>query len=125
MPYKCARPCLGYGPRRNSCPNLVKGSEKYCPECMPWVKKATREYEQKRDESPERRFLHSMQWRAIREMKLAKDPLCEGCEKDNLTVPAILVHHIDGNELNNELENLESCCQMHHEETHKRERWGR
>lgn len=69
--------------------------------------------------------MHSMQWRAIRERKLSQDPLCERCLKDNLTVPAILVHHKDGNELNNEPENHESICVMHHEDEHKGERFKR
>ena len=69
--------------------------------------------------------MHSTQWRAIREMKLAQDPLCERCLKDNLTVPAVLVHHKDRKQSNNEPENLESLCVMHHEDEHKGERWGR
>ncbi len=58
-------------------------------------------------------------------MKLNQDPLCQRCEKDNLTVPAVLVHHKDRIQRNNEPENLESCCQMHHEEIHKKDRFGK
>lgn len=115
MPYKPKKPCTYSG-----CSKLTTGGP--CPEHK---RKINRQYDKLRDESPERQFLHSTQWRAIREMKLAQDPLCERCLKDNLTVAAILVHHKDRNQRNNEPENLESCCQMHHEEIHKKERFRR
>ena len=75
--------------------------------------------------------MHSTQWRAIRERKLSEDPLCERCYKKTLApnvrlvVPAVLVHHIDGDELNIEPENLESLCTACHEDEHRGERWGR
>ena len=125
MANKPSRPCPGYGPRRGSCPNLVKGKERYCPDCLPYAQAETKEYDKKRDETPERQFLHSTTWRRIRDYKLSKNPLCERCEKQELTVPAVLVHHKDGNELHNHPVNLESLCNDCHEKEHKKERWGR
>ena len=59
----------------------------------------------------------------IIEMKLAENPLCERCLEDHLTVSAILVHHQDHNQRNNEPENLESLCVMHHEDEHRGDRF--
>ena len=58
-------------------------------------------------------------------MKLAEDPLCERCLGDHLTVPPIMEHHKDRNQRNNESENKESLCVMHHEDEHREERWGK
>ena len=124
-PDKPARPCPGKGPRYRSCPNLIRGSETCCPECKPYEKAITRRYDKERDESPERKFLHSKTWRRIRNYKLSIDPLCERCDKQGLTVTAVLVHHKDGNQLHNHPVNHESLCNTCHEETHKGERWGR
>jgi 5-methylcytosine-specific restriction enzyme A len=125
MPTKPSRPCPGKGPRYRNCPNLIKGNETCCPECKPFEKKAVREYDQKRDETLERRFLHSTRWRRIRDMKLSKDPLCERCLENGRDEAAVLVHHKDRDELNNESANLESLCNACHEEEHKDERWGK
>jgi len=125
MPSKPARPCPGRGPRRGSCPNLIRGDERCCPECMPYEKAATRRYDQQRDQTPERKFLHSATWRKERDAYLDENPLCERCLKQSKVVPAYLVHHKDGNELNRAKENKESLCFTCHEEEHKNERWGR
>ena len=125
MPERASRPCTGRGPRRGWCPNLRKANEPCCDECKPFEKKAQRKYDKKRDESPERQFLHSTPWRAITKRKLAKDPLCERCLKNGHTEPAVLTHHIDHNELNNDPDNHESLCKPCHLLEHKGERWGR
>ena len=129
MPFKPARPCQGRGPRRGRCPNLIRGDETCCPECKPYEiqtqKRQTRQYDKARDQTPGRKFIHSTTWRKIRESKLNRDPLCERCEKQGLTVPAVLVHHVDGDELNNDPSNHMSCCNSCHEIIHKGERWGR
>ena len=125
MPRKPARPCPGVGPRRGSCPHLIRGDEKYCSDCLPFVKARDKAYDQERDQTPERQFLHSTRWRQIRENKLSQDPLCEICFLVGSTVPAVLVHHIDGDELNNEMSNLQSLCNDCHELIHKKERWGK
>ena len=125
MPNKPPRPCPGYGPRRGGCPNLIRGAEKYCPECMPYAQAANKQYDKERDKSSGRQFLHSTTWRRIRDYKLSRNPLCERCEKRGLTEPAVLIHHRDGNELHNHPINLEALCNPCHEEIHKNERWGK
>ena len=122
-PYRASRPCPGRGPRSRSCPNLIRGNMTCCPDCMPFEKQATRRYDKARDESPGRQFLHSMQWRKEREIYLNENPLCERCLKQDLTIPAYLVHHRDHNELNRAKENKESLCNSCHEAEHKR--WGK
>ena len=125
MPYLPRRNCPGRGPRRGSCPNLIQGSETCCPECKPYEKAKVRRYDKERDQTPGRKFLHSMAWRKIRAAKLNRDPLCQICLENGLTVPAVLVHHCDENQLNNRDENLKSLCVSCHEEVHKKDRWGR
>ena len=75
MPIRPGRPCPGRGPRRGSCPNVIRGAG-VCPECQPYEKAVAREYDRRRDETVERQFIHSAQWRRIREVKLAHDLLC-------------------------------------------------
>ena len=123
MPSKPLRPCPGKGPRYRNCKNLIKGSETCCAECKPFEKAITKRYDKERDESPGRKFLHSTVWRRIRAYKLSKNPLCERCLKQELDVPASLVHHRDREELHNHPVNLESLCVSCHEAEHKKERW--
>lgn len=125
MPNRPPHPCPGVGPRRGRCSSLIKASESYCEECKPFVKKATREYDKKRDQTLERKFLHSRSWRKERNMYLDKHPLCERCLPIGRTVPAVLVHHKDRNELNRAEENKEALCNSCHEAEHKGERWGK
>ena len=124
MPYKPRTTCPGRGPRYSSCPNLVKPGT-ICPECKPFEKAKIRRYDQKRDESPGRKFLHSTTWRRIRDMKLNRTPLCQMCESKGLTVEAVLVHHCNEDQLDNNEDNLKSCCQSCHELIHRKDRYGR
>lgn len=110
MPSKPLRSCPGKGPRYLSCPNLIKSSETCCSECKSYEKAKTKRYDQERDQSPGRKFLHSTDWRKIRLIKLFRDPLCERCLEKGLTVAATLVHHIDENQLNNDSSNHMSLC---------------
>lgn len=126
MPSKPHRPCPGYGPRRGSCPNLVKGKDRYCPDCLPYAQAENKKYDKERYQNdPARRFWMGPIGRRISNYKLSINPLCERCEKQGLTEPAVLVHHIDGNELNNHKINHESLCTTYHEAEHKGERWGK
>ncbi len=113
-PFKPKKPCS-----YPACKNLTNGGP--CPEHK---RKANRRYDKERDKTSERRFLHSTRWRRIAKAKLDNDPLCERCCPHD--EPAILVHHKDGNPLNNPEDgsNHESLCMMHHEDEHKGERWG-
>jgi 5-methylcytosine-specific restriction endonuclease McrA len=92
---------------------------------MPYVKAAVRRYDQQRDQGEQRQFLHSTTWRKIRDAKLARDPLCERHLVNGDVVAAVLVHHIDGNELNNRDENHQSLCNDCHEELERGGRFGR
>jgi len=124
MPRKPRRPCPGRGPYTHTCPNLIRGNESYCSVCAEYAKKDLRKrnraYDQKRDLTAERKFIHSPQWRKIRRRKLAQDPLCEKCLLLPRETMAVLVHHIDENELNNDPSNLESMCFDCHEAIHHR-----
>ena len=41
-----------------------------------------------------KKFYQSAQWRKVKEMKLARDPLCETCLQAGKTVEANMVHHM-------------------------------
>lgn len=75
-------------------------------------------YDKTRDQTPERKFIHSVRWRRIREKKLTQDFLCEICLKKGFEVPAMIVHHIDKDELNNTWENYQSVCKICHNQLH-------
>lgn len=127
MPIKPGRTCPGRGLYIRSCPNVVIGNNRYCSVCSKYAEKEQRQsaqqYDQARDQSRDRRFIHSVQWRKIRLRKLAHDPLCEVCLDGGKEVRAVLVHHIDGDELNNNVGNHQSLCNDCHEKVHKKERW--
>ena len=126
-PLRPSRPCPGRGPRRGTCPNLIRGSAKCCPECEPWEKRSIREYDQERGNSGERGY--DAAWQRVREWKANRDPLCEICVKQGRIRPLDKVHHIKPIETHPELrldiDNLMSVCTKHHEEIHKGERWAR
>jgi 5-methylcytosine-specific restriction protein A len=105
------------------CPGLTAG--KYCEAHAHLEKQQTRAYDVQRDKDPGRQLLHSRTWRAARAMKLANAPLCERHLAQGRTVAAVLVHHRDGNELNNLDSNHESLCTECHEQHHGKERSGR
>ena len=127
MPKKPTRPCPGRGPRRSICRNLIHGSERCCSECLLYVKKAMALYDDDRGNSADRGY--DAQWRKVRELKLAQDPLCEICESQKIVKTADLVHHIipidECPDLRLVMSNLMSVCTEHHEEIHKKKRWGR
>lgn len=125
MPVAPRHPCVGKGPRRGRCPNLLPRGEQTCPECMPYVKAAVRRYDKQRDQGGQRQFLHSTTWRKIREAKLRRDPLCERHKAQGQAVAAALVHHKDRDETNVDEANLASLCVACHEAEHKGERFGR
>ncbi len=128
MPIRPGRPCPGRGPRRGSCPNVIRGPG-VCPACQPYEKAIAKEYDTRRGNSGERGY--DAQWQQVREMKLNRDPLCEvHLKRDLIAVAATLVHHIRPIEQHPELrlvmENLMSLCAACHEEIHTgKSRWGR
>jgi 5-methylcytosine-specific restriction protein A len=120
-----ARQCPGKGPRFRSCPNTVRGAVRYCDQCQVYVVAGKREHDQKRDESPDRKFIHSAAWKKEREHYLNLNPLCERCLVEGKELPATLVHHKDGNELNRDDSNKEALCNPCHETYHGPNRFKR
>jgi 5-methylcytosine-specific restriction protein A len=115
MPNKPLKPCSYSG-----CSELTQGGR-----CEKHKQKETKAYDTERDQTAGRKFLHSVTWRNERESYLKDNPLCERCLKKEKTVPAVLVHHKDRNQLNRTKENKESLCNACHEDEHKGDRWGR
>jgi 5-methylcytosine-specific restriction enzyme A len=120
-PFKPRHPCNFYG-----CPNIT--ATRFCEEHERLAKKNEQKYDQARDQTEERRFIHSPEWRAMREVKLAVDPLCQEHLKKGFDMAATMVHHIKPVETHPELrlvmENLESLCNPCHEEKEQKGRWG-
>lgn len=127
MPRSAARPCAGRGPRRGLCPNLIRGDQRCCAECMPYERAIVQEYDTRRGNSGERGY--DARWQKVRAIKLAQDPLCEQHIKRGQVVAATMVHHIQPVETHPELrlvmDNLMSLCNACHEEIEKKGRWGR
>jgi 5-methylcytosine-specific restriction protein A len=125
MPYSPRRQCPGRGLYTNKCSNLIKGKERYCLVCSEYIKKEVRKYDKGRDQTQERKFLHSPQWRKIRKRKLAQDPLCEKCSELGKDTMAVLVHHVNKNQMDNSPENHSSVCQSCHLILHKNDLFGK
>jgi 5-methylcytosine-specific restriction protein A len=61
---------------------------------------------------------YDFRWGKIRKIKLSNDPFCESCLTQKRATNAELVHHVDGNSNNNEMENLMSLCFNCHMKIH-------
>ena len=64
-----------------------------------------------------RRFYNSPEWKKVKAMKLARDPLCEIYKQEGRTTRAQTVHHlfpVKKGEKKLELEFLVSLCHEHH-----------
>lgn len=127
MAQKPLRPCMGRGPRRGSCPNLIQGSETCCPECKPYEKAKTRRYDQERDQLSERQWIHSTRWRKASNKHKAEHPLCVECEKRGKVTPTYLTDHIIPHNGNYDLfwdqSNWQSLCNACHEMKHQADRF--
>ena len=54
-----------------------------------------REYDAKRRaEKPYRAWYNTSRWRAIRDVQLASQPLCERCKARGVVTPATVCHHL-------------------------------
>ena len=121
MPTAPGKQCPGYGSSRGLCGNIVKSSGTYCSSCRSKRKQASRLYDRERNKHPGRQFLHSKSWRKLRLVYLADHPLCEQClRKSGRIEAAVLVHHLDGNQLHNDPANLMALCNSCHEIIHGR-----
>lgn len=98
MPYKSRRPCGHPG-----CPELVAAGERYCPV-------------HKKEKHGGDNSHYDRRWQKLRELYLAKHPLCAECEKAGRFTPATEVHHIksfaDGGSDHNS--NLMGLCKPCH-----------
>lgn len=113
MAYKAQKVC-----RWPPCHNLTSDKTGYCLACK---KRRQDEYEKCRPPSSRRGF--DSTWRRLREMKLADTPICELCQAEGYVTAADVVHHLDGDHLNNDWANLQSLCRHHHESIHTVERF--
>ena len=88
-----------------------------------------RAYEQHRKRDPAKRarkaFYATAAWRRTRALKLARDPVCQECERDGRTnAERLHVHHVqevaDAPHLAHDLGNLETLCIGCHNRRHAR-----
>ena len=108
MPKKLPTPC-----RHHGCPALVEGGG-YCDD-----HKQDRWANDRRDSANERGYTAA--WRRVRAQVLREEPLCRRCKAKDILIPAIDVHHRDGNVKNIKRSNLEPLCRScHNRETHGR-----
>jgi 5-methylcytosine-specific restriction protein A len=81
-------------------------------------KKIRRQHYDKFYRDPQsRKFYNSAQWKKAKEMKLARDPLCEICRQEGRTTLAQVAHHlfpVKKGERKLELDFLVSLCHEHH-----------
>lgn len=107
MPKKAKRPC-----RYRGCANLTDDSSGYCPEHKAV---ASRHYDKYlRGYDSHKRY--GWQWRKLRAMFLAANPLCEMCKREGRFTDATEVHHIkplsEGG--THDFENLMALCKSCH-----------
>jgi len=102
MFHRAARTCATPG-----CPNLVRGSDRYCPLHEPPV-------ERKPDERPSAsRRGYDAAWRRIRKAFLRAHPMCEwpGCDEPATEPDHILPRKAGGTD---DWDNLRAFCHVHH-----------
>lgn len=58
--------------------------------------------------------LNSSQWQKLREVVLAREPLCRHCADRLLNIPATDVDHISGDPSDNRMKNLQGLCHECH-----------
>ena len=119
MPTRPRKPCHGIGMSRGVCPALALPGGRYCLACQPLADQQSRGRDGMRRQRGDYKFLNTTQWRKIRNIQLHKFPFCE-CGSI-----AILVHHIDEDQTNNDPANLASKCNPCHELIHGPDRFRR
>ncbi len=60
------------------------------------------------------------QWKAVRLIKLRRNPICESCFEVGKVNPTEVVHHLNHNPWDNNPKNLKSLCRECHEKIHGR-----
>jgi 5-methylcytosine-specific restriction protein A len=108
------KPCAKAG-----CGTLHRESGAYCATHRP--KKRVRAKVDRHEGSASARG-YGASWRRTRAAKLRANPLCEACEMAGFVAAANTVHHVDHDQTNNAVENLQSLCRRCHEVIHQRVR---
>ena len=112
MPLKPLHACNKMG-----CPELVR--ERYCDK-----HKKDKQIEYSRYQRDDGGFYGSAAWKRLRAMKVAMNPLCEQCEKENKIVKVHTVDHIVPIKQGGaayDIYNLQSLCRRHTDEKNVRD----
>jgi 5-methylcytosine-specific restriction protein A len=96
-------------------------SDTYCPE---HAKRAESKYSHERGSAASQGY--DRDWQRVRLAYLRLHPLCEACDREGLTVPATIVHHVkaikdSGDRLS--ISNLMAVCHACHEAIEGPNRW--
>lgn len=109
MPQQAARPCNKAGGR---CTGLVRDG--VCSVCGSQRGYKDRAYDSQRGTAHQRGY--GANWKKVRRMQLAHEPLCRDCKAEGVVTMGVEVHHIqakrDGGE--DSFENLMTLCKSHH-----------
>jgi 5-methylcytosine-specific restriction protein A len=123
MPWKPKRPC-----RHPGCKNL--SDQAYCEVHRQAIRTgAARTYNQNSRDTELQRFYNSAPWRALRKIKLQRNPMCEICYADGRLTKAAIVDHIkpvkDCYEDRFDIDNLQSVCLSCHSRKTRQEEAAR
>lgn len=78
-----------------------------------------------RDADPRRTIpLNSSQWRKLRDLVLARDPICQECYKRGHIQPSTDADHVSGDPSDNSMRNLQGLCHSCHSRKTRREMNG-
>lgn len=111
MPAAPRKPC-----RKPGCSALHHNASGLCDEHQAQAQVA---YDRSRGSAASRGY--DAAWRALRDIKLRANPMCEGKSCKHV---AFLVHHKDKNPRNNSQDNLMSVCTPCHERIHAQDRFA-
>ncbi len=106
MPWRPVKKC-------NACSEIAEQGSAYCS-----FHKAQRDQSQDRTRERADKRGYNNQWHKVEVMKKKRNPICEDCEREGLTKPTDMVHHLDENPRHNEMSNLRSLCWFHHAKYH-------
>lgn len=109
MPTRAGSACT-----RQGCPGIVRGA--VCSVCGPRRKEYRQQEDAQRGTPTERGY--DARWQRVREIKIARNPVCEECAAQGVTTVADDVHHIVPIRVDPsrrlDISNLRSLCRRHH-----------
>jgi 5-methylcytosine-specific restriction protein A len=113
--------CMGCKPQREcgriGCRNLT--TSRYCAEHTVAPRRSAHRGRDSRASCSDRGY--DWRWHKLRNTVLSRRPMCERCyAAGRQGVPAKVVHHIDHNQRNNSMHNLQPLCRDCHERLHGR-----